>query len=522
MIFHKKPFFRILAVLALIILLTPVLLSGYAEKTVSGFLEKKLPPHIELTYEKLNVNLLTGSVDFTNLVLHIKNKDTLPVHTVSTIKALNIDGISYRQFAFNNTIEITNLEIDGLRVEHHPKNNNEKLHKKSLPVGHIKLLKTVLIDKLEINNGEFSLIKTENDSIKVHVGEIDLDVFDIKTDSSIINNRMPVAFENYSFHANNFFADLGTYETLDIESLSIDPQNISIRELNLKPKYTKLELSKKINKERDHMTLKIPELEIMSVGYGFHESRFHFTSDSIAIRKLALEIYRDKLVADDLSHKPLYGALLKKLPIDLNVSKMSITDGHIGYEEHVKAGQGTGRIFFDDLEMDILNLNNHAPEPEKIQINAKTQLMGKSPLHLDWSFNTHNSRFDASGSLSNFSGPSVNSFLVPNLNADAKGTIDNLFFTISGDSKSSTGQMKMKYHDFKFEVFRKKTHKVNKVLTTLGGILINDGSKADEQGYRFGRIHVERNPSKSFFNYLWLNVEHGIISTLTGSGKQKR
>lgn len=83
--------------------------------------------------------------------------------------------------------------------------------------------------------------------------------------------------------------------------------------------------------------------------------------------------------------------------------------------------------------------------------------------------------------------------------------------------------MKMKYDDFKFNILRKKSSKVNKFLTAIGNIFIKDGDKnTNPEGFRYGDIEAERDPTKSFFNYLWINVKSGVISTLTGNGEKPK
>lgn len=79
----------------------------------------------------------------------------------------------------------------------------------------------------------------------------------------------------------------------------------------------------------------------------------------------------------------------------------------------------------------------------------------------------------------------------------------------------------MKYKDFRFMVLKKDRLGVNKFLTFLGNMIANDGSKTDAMGYRYGEIYAERDATKSFFNYLWLNVMDGIVSTLTADGKKE-
>ncbi len=78
--------------------------------------------------------------------------------------------------------------------------------------------------------------------------------------------------------------------------------------------------------------------------------------------------------------------------------------------------------------------------------------------------------------------------------------------------------MVMKYEDFKFTVLQKDREETNKLLTAIGNLFINDGSKTDGEGFRHGKINVERNTNKSFFNFLWVCVRSGTVSTLTGLG----
>ena len=150
--------------------------------------------------------------------------------------------------------------------------------------------------------------------------------------------------------------------------------------------------------------------------------------------------------------------------------------------------------------------------------------MGAAPIKVDWTFYTKNEvdLFKASGVIKNFETTAINSFLEPNLRAKAKGTINELYFTFSGDSYVSNGDMKMKYQDFEFLILKKDRLGVSKILTAIGNLFTNDGSNTDDNGYRYGAISVNRDATKSFFNYLWINVQDGIISTLTGNGKKDK
>ncbi len=96
--------------------------------------------------------------------------------------------------------------------------------------------------------------------------------------------------------------------------------------------------------------------------------------------------------------------------------------------------------------------------------------------------------------------------------------MQQMYFTVSGTKQKSAGDLKIKYNNFKFKVLKKDRLGVNKLLTKLGNLLIKKDSKQNPSNFRYGEIEVERNPSKSFFNYLWINVENGLLDALTGKG----
>ena len=270
------------------------------------------------------------------------------------------------------------------------------------------------------------------------------------------------------------------------------------------------------------MNLKIPQVKLLNLDFGFEESRFAITTTSLTFEQPKVELYRDKLVADDMSFKPLYGKLLRELPIIISVDKLDIENGHLVYEEKIDQAQEAGRLFFEDLNAELNGISNRK-DAKNIEVIANAKLMGEAKLKLDWSFDVNDKadRFVASGALLNLQASQLNPFLEPNLQARAKGSIQEMYFTINGNSTFSQGEMKMRYQDFKFNILKKDRLKINKVLTSIGSLFVNDGSKDDAAGYRYGKFEVERETNTSFYNYLWMNVRDGMINTLTGKGEKE-
>ena len=193
------------------------------------------------------------------------------------------------------------------------------------------------------------------------------------------------------------------------------------------------------------------------------------------------------------------------------------------YSERVADVERPGKLHFESLDATVLNLSNMYPEGERTTILAETKFMGGADMTLEWSFdmNLTNGTFLASGTVHDFDTESINAFLQSNLRTRATGIIDELYFTVDGNVASSSGQMMMKYEDFKLQVLKKDRSGINKILTAIGNLFVDDGSETDARGYRYGLIEAERDRTKSFFSYLWLNVRNGILSTLVGNGEKK-
>lgn len=519
MIRHKR--YRFLFGLVALVVVVLMVLQLRAKRMVESFLNKKLPVHIDLTYSDMDINILTGTVGFENVSVALSNRDTTLVHTEIVSNQLVINGLGYLKFFLRNTISADEILIDAPDLTYYQHRNLPK--KDTLQKGVVNLLKTIAIDKITIKEGKFTMLKNQLDSVGVKVEHIAFNLYNAKIDPEIIQKKIPVKYDDYNLTADRIFVDLGPFENLKLGHLEFTEKNMLVQDVLLNSKYNKQALSKVLHTERDFVSLEVPEFGIEGIKFGFHSNRFFVSAVSTWVSKPNYSIYRDKLVADDNSHKKLYASSLRELSIDLKIDNVEINDGHFVYEERVTNEKAPGKLILKDLNVTIANICNYGAVERDTKIDATALLMGSSPMELSWEFDVMNEKdiFLASGSLSNFKSSDSNSFLRPSLNIEAVGEIEQLYFTISGDAVSSVGDLKMKYHNFKFEVLGKNGKTKNRFWTAVGNIFINDGSKTDTDGFRHGEISVTRDPTKSFFNYLWLNIQEGLIKTLIGDGKKE-
>ena len=504
----------------LLILIALIGLQFYAKKEIMKVLSEKLPPHIHVTYEKLDLNLFLGEAQLYNFVLKFYNGED-KLYTAITGENLVLGGTSYWKYFRKDTLQFDTFSVTTPEILHYPSRIDTKSD--SIP-NSTKPFPAIFVNKIELKDGNISILRESADSLKVGVNQINLVIEQVSINNQTLENKIPITYNNIKLTLEDLFFDIGKFETLHAEKLNIKSHKVAINNFTIRPKYDKMELSKKITIERDHIFFETDSILLHQLDYGFRENRFFINLDSLELIKPVLAAYRDKRLADDASSKPMYSAMVRKLPFDIDIPKLVIHGGKIDYDELPEQGGLPGHLEFDALEASILNISNFGQKDKITEIDIHALFMNHAEYHMQWSFNTNKEtdEFLVLGSLKDFDAKSVNTFLTSALRSRVDGKIQELYFTINGNKVSSKGDMKMRYSNLSFIVLDKDRREVNKLLSTLGNMLVsNDSKNGAEQGFRYSEIEVERAQNKSFFNYLWLNVSDGVVRILTGSGKRK-
>lgn len=481
---------------------------------VKVLLSEDLPSHITLSYERLTTNVLLGKIGLQKVAFQ-DNTTSLDLKAES----VTLSGLKYLPLLQKGAIAISDLTVEAPQVTYQKKNlENDSLStnkKHGEP-------KNISIENFSIRNGQLKMLQHDSDSTLVHLEGVDMQLTNITHNAETASQPLPFTFGAYEIETQKGYYDLGPLEDLQWQSAKLDTSEGSIQKLELRTKYSREELSKKLTVEHDHYNLVIDSVLLKQPDFGLadHSPKFHL--EDLELYHPIFQVYRDKLLPDDTTHKKLYNQALRDLDFDLLVNTIHISEGMVAYEERLEAEVEPESLRFTDISATIRNL--HSKGSGMVSVSAQSQLMGDGQLTLDWSFDpqSHSNDFLASGSLKQFRTENISPFLRTNLNAEVKGTIDQMYFTISGNETESQGDMKMAYDQFEFVVLKKDKLGVNKLLTAIVNIFAKESSKADADGFRHGDFKVKRQPDKSFFNYLWLNVKNGLVDTMTGKGKQRK
>ncbi len=496
------------------IVLLPIL-AGVAAQTifsnkVNTLLDEKVPESLNFTYGDVSTNVLLGKVNLTEVSTNNPHQNI-----DFEAQSVTISGLQFLPLLQNGEMAIDDITLESPKIVHRQTEKDTTSKKDNNPPS-----KKYSIGNLSIQNGSYTMLNHTLDSV-VNLVHIDFTLSEIHFDKETAKENIPFTYGAYQLYAKKGYYNLSPLEFIEFQEMELDPVNGKIHQLALQSKYGKVALSKRLAVEHDHYNLTIDNIFLKDWDFGIQNDLPYFHLEKIQLQEPVFHVYRDKLVPDDTSHQKLYNQALRDLPLDLKIDSIDIKKGLITYQERLEPDVEPEKLRFTEIEGTVHNLHSRGSGMVTIDINA--QLMGNGPFSLDWSFDPRSKSNDflVAGTLKEFKTENISPFLKTNLNAEVKGTVEQMYFTISGNELESQGDMKMKYDSFEFTVLKKDRLGVNKLLTTVVNLFTKDGNNTDKDGFRHGNFNVARKQDKSFFNYLWINLQQGLVDTMTGRGKKR-
>jgi hypothetical protein len=99
--------------------------------------------------------------------------------------------------------------------------------------------------------------------------------------------------------------------------------------------------------------------------------------------------------------------------------------------------------------------------------------------------------------------------------------IQKMVTTISGNEIAANGNIDFYYRNMKVAILKKKddNFKKKKILSWASNIFIPDDNPQKNGKFKKGPITVTRNPTESFFGFLWSATFDGMTSHMLGEEK---
>ena len=484
---------------------------------VEKFFTNGLPEHIAASYGNLDVHLITGTMTFSDISVSLQDTSKKAKHTHVKTEKLIVEDFKYWDYLFNNQIHLEAIQISKPDITYykHKYQPNQNTTNSSTATNK-PLQRTVLIDKFSIDNAKITMYDDTADSTFLYVPDIMVTVSGLYFDNETLQKRLPVTYKNYQASTDSIFIKVGAYEALKTGPLQLKNKKLTVDSIRLYTKYSIAKHTELLEKERDHFDVSVGSLSVNNIDFGFTDRQFFYKTSKIIFDKIDATIYRNKLVADDTREKPLYSKMLRELPIALTVDSLLINNSNVRYEEKVKADQPPGIIHFDNLNANIENVGNTYPEKQSTNMKITSTFMQSTPVNVDWTFDVQDTSdaFTFKADIGPLAAEQLNSFTKPNLRAALEGKVDQTFFSIYGTSNQSEIDMRIKYDHFKVDLLKEDGSSTKTLLSGLANLFLKSDSENDSEGFTKGSATVQPDKTKSFFNYLWLNVRDALKACL--------
>ena len=498
-------------------------LNSYLKNQLQEVIKNDLPESLTLDYQELNIDSWGGNASMMNATVRLKANDSMPRSEVKNA-SVKLQGLDHWDYFKNKNIHFKRISIhaDSLtHYSHRSQENEEPTQKKDStaenPISAKNLDRHFQIEKFDLVTDYIQIINPKTNSVSLKTAHFNLELENITPTISETITR-PFNYEKIAMSYDSLYYEMNQFDVLTIGQVNWDGNDLELEDTRLKTQYSRSQLSQMLKKERDHMNFSIKNIKIHDLKYGEKSEKFYINASLLELEQPFLNIYRDKRLADDYEKKPLYSKMLRDLNFEMMMDTIKLKNGGIIYNEKVNNQTDPGTLNFSSLNASLFNMGNtYALGEKKTRIAINAVFMKSSPMHLDWNFdiNDPQDKFYLKGSLSKLPVSNLESFTSPNLGVEMSGELEHTYFTIYGTNYSSHIDMQMTYDDFKVNIMDQEKKKKKWFASTIANIFIAKTSKNEEAGFKEGSGDVNRDQTKSFFNYLWLNLREGMLKTVT-------
>lgn len=394
----------------------------------------------------------------------------------------------------------------------------------------------VHIDSTHVKKLNFKFLY-ENGKKQVTIHDVGIDVNDIELDSTLAGSRPNYIFRDLRMDARGKSIISGdsmyAFRTRDIR-VNLPLRRISFDSITVTPRFPRAAFFAKARKQTDRVTVYGKSIDFNDFDFSDLLKKKVFHVGSVNLNDFNVLFQRDKHYPLSDSAQPMPLALLREVPYRFDADSVLIKHGFVSYYEYEKKSTHPGIFFINNFNVYFLNVTNDfaALKPGAVlRIHGSGQMMRTSGLNfvLVMPYFSKDNRFWFSAQTGFTDLTRFNS-LARNIAGisivSGTGNVDVQYVT--GNDKFSKGNMLFEYKNLKLRLYNRRKAKTNKGLGSpfvnfmLNNLMIRTNNPKFLKPPHKGIVYFERDPRKSFVNYLWKSCFSGITSTLGFNNRQQR
>ena len=473
--------------------------------------------------------LIPDSAVYEKLVALKKAPDNL---FILGVKKLTIKNVGAKKAWQEKILEISHIGIDkpSLTIinKRYAFNDTVKVGKPKTPYQIIKkVFKRLKIDSIALNDISVNYINKSNPVTKqTALKHLDISISNILIDSlsAIDTSRfyytkgVNVTLHDYKIATPSGLYDVGLKQIY----FSTADRKIVLDKVSLTPRYAYKEFYRK-NGPGDIFTLKFDQIAISDIDLQRFLRDQKLYAGTMDVNKADVQIYNNSNYKGKKTSKigkdPHQS--LQKVALDMRLTRLNIKNTNIKYSETDATTGYTGIIAFSNTNGHILNVTNDADAKKKnpfMVARINTRFMDVAPLQVNFKFNltAKNGAFNYSGTLGKFDGKVLDKLVKPLALVHVKSAdVQRLTFNVDANNYYGKGNLKFYYKNLNVELLKKvdgqRELQTQGLISKIANSLIIENDNPDKKGnFRPGPIDLKREPTVSFFSFLYKGLLDGL------------
>jgi hypothetical protein len=516
------------SLLLIIILLICILASWFIVKKyylldiVIAGLEKQIKEQIKnefiINIDNIDINFATSKVQIIGFNLWLLNQSD----TVGYFKGnIQIDLNGWRNLLFDKQKQIKNLVLQEAELyfaADYPlilKSKNENTVRK-VAISNASAKGKLLFEKKHKNqNGQLSTKFDINTTLNFNSSE------------KISIEQLIKQVTNFKLSQIHYYFQDGFYQMKLSEITFFKFNDIMLKEAIINPIYSRKVYAQKKKVATDFINISIDSIQLNDFDSRINEQLF---IDKIHVHQPKIDLFKNKNFPDNQEFQAIFVDLLQELKIPLHIRIVEINNMYIKYAELENGAKQAGQLFFSETNAKITNITNVKDSlliSDKMRIEAQAKLYGAGILKTSIYYNllSNTGQFGVKGSLSSMNMKKANAMISKVMPISINnGQLNKLHFNFSGTRLHSEGEMWFEYSDLNMEVLELNDWNNNftrKVVSSLGNRILRNSNPSGNGTFRVGAIDQERDTTKSMFNYWWISLRSGLLSSL-GVNEEKQ
>ncbi|MDB5018841.1 MAG: hypothetical protein JWQ84_3673 [Mucilaginibacter sp.] len=496
--------------------------------------------HIE--YSDFDLNITSGNATlsdfrlvpdtnvYNKLVALKKAPDNL---FILSVKKLSIQNVGARKAYQEKILNIDNISIEkpSLTIinKRYAFNDTVKVGKPKSPYQIIKsIFKQVRIDSISLKDISLNYINKSKPVTKsTALKHLDINISDIVIDS--LSGKDPNRFYytkgvDVTVHDYHIATPDSLYEA-DLKKIyfSTSQRKIVLDKVTFLPRYNRIDFYKKTGVAGDIYTLKFKQIAINDIDLQSFLRDQVLYAGTMDIIKPDVQIYSNNAYKGKKTSKvgkdPQQA--LQNVALDMRLQRLNIKNATINYSETDATSGATGEILFTHTNGYILNVTN---DDDQKKINPymrayiNTRFMDAGSLQVNFKFNLRakDGAFNYSGELGKFDGKILDKLVKPLALVHVQSAdIEKLTFNVNASNYSGKGKLEFYYKNLNIQLLKKVEGKPGLqkqgLVSMLANKLIIANNNPDNKGnFRPGPIDLKRDPTISFFSFLYKGLLDGL------------